>query len=91
MDLNSFGANDWLLFSMILLFYIVPRVAYRDCDLHLRGSGLAGGVRAHHRQDDGRRHGAVINVVVHGERDDAAVGVNGKSKIYKNDIDARGN
>lgn len=76
---------------MILLFYIVPRVAYRDGDLHLGGSGLAGGVCAHHCQDDGRRHGAVINVVVHGERDDAAVGVNGESKIFKHFIDVRGN
>lgn len=74
---------------MILLFYIVPRVAYRYGDLHLGCSGLTGGVRAHHRQDDRRRHGAVINVVVHGERDDATIGINGKSKIFKNDIDAR--
>lgn len=79
------------IFNDSVILHCTYRVAYRDCDLHLGGSGLAGGVRAHHRQDDGRRHGAVINVVVHGERDDATVGVNGKSKTFKNVIDARGN
>lgn len=79
------------IFNDSVILHCTYRVAYRDGDLHLGGPGLAGGVRAHHRQDDGRRHGAVINVVVHGERDDAAVGVNGKSKIFKHFIDVRGN
>lgn len=79
------------IFNDSVTLHCTYRVAYRDGDLHLGCSGLTGGVCAHHCQDDGRRHGAVINVVVHGERDDAAVGVNGKSKTFKNVIDARGN
>lgn len=44
MDLNLFGVNDWLLFLMILLFYIVFRVVYCDCDFYFGGFGFVGGV-----------------------------------------------